>query len=477
MKDIKIFNSLTTKIEDFNPYSIELVAMYCCGITAYDHTHIGHIRKYLGDDLIKRTIKFNGYNIKHVQNVTDVGHLESDADEGEDKLEKGAKKHNLTVLEVARKFELEFYTVMSEMNITTPDIIERAASDDAISKQIEIIADLIEKDYAYVTDTAIYFDTSKLKEYNPFSKQSADEKLQNARGDVVVDTNKRNKADFVLWVFKKGDHANHALEWNTPWGKGFPGWHIECSAIGIKNLGEHIDIHTGGIDHKEVHHPNEIAQNEGYLGHSAVKYWVHHNFLTVDGEKMSKSKNNFYTLQTIIEWGYTPMALKYFMYTAHYRKQLNFTQEGLNGASIAYERLLQKVANFDASADITQSNIDKYIQEFASVINDDFNMPDALAVLWNTLNADDLNDTEKLMLISKYDEVFGLNILENSNKYCNNELDCDVLPVDVQNLIEQRKQARLNKDYDLSDKLRAELNALGYNIEDRADRVVVSKIN
>lgn len=466
MKKIAIYNSKTSKLEDFRPNQPGKVSMYCCGITTYDHTHLGHIRKYLGDDIIKRVLKLNGYKVNHVQNITDVGHLTSDADEGEDKLEVGAKKHNLSVLEVARKFEKEFYDTMSKMNITKADIVERAADDSAIEKQLEIIQDLVDKDIAYVTEFAIYFDTSKVDNYNPFSNQSIEDKLQNARGDVFADKTKRNMSDFVLWVFKKGKHKNHSMEWDSPWGAGFPGWHIECSAISLKNLGEYIDIHTGGIDHKEIHHPNEIAQNQAYLGHSAVNYWVHHNFLIVDGEKMSKSKNNFYTLQDIVEKGYGPMALKYYLYTAHYRKQLNLTDQGLEGAATAYNRLLKRVASMNLNEQLNLEKVEKYKSDFREVVNDDFNMPDALAVLWNTVSTDELNGSEKRDLISYYDQVFGLQISEKSKYIDNSVVKIDELPEDILSIVNYRAEARENNDYDLSDKLRDKLFEKGYEIKD-----------
>lgn len=473
MVNLNIYNSLTKQIEEFIPVNPPNVSMYTCGFTVYDHTHIGHIKKYVGDDILKRVLMFNGYKVKHVQNVTDVGHLDSDADTGEDKMEKGANKYKMSVIELARMFEKEFYDAMDEVNVIKPDVIERAASDKSIDKQIKYIQVLLDNGYAYIKNSAIYFDVSKLDNYNPFSKQKLEDKLTK-REDVEVDPEKKHQADFVVWMFRKGKYANHSMYWNSPWGEGFPGWHIECSAIGISNLGEYIDIHTGGIDHLEVHHPDEIAQNYGITGHDVVKYWVHHNFLTVDGKKMSKSLNNFYTLQDIKDKGYNPMALRYFVLTANYRSQINFTWDTLMGAQKAYDRLLFNINEFkktnEGGAD--QKSYDEYRNIFLEMINDDFNITEGLALLWEVVQNDKLTSSTKLKIIEEFDKVFGLNLI---NADFNREVDINMLPENVLELYNARLDARKSKNYNESDRLREQIEELGYTLNDDSKGTAIYK--
>lgn len=476
MQPFHLFNSLSGKKEEFKPYNPPNVGMYTCGFTVYDHTHIGHVKKYVGDDVLHRTLEFLGYKVKHVQNVTDVGHLVSDADEGEDKLEKGAKKHGLSVVEVARKFENEFYEAMDIVNNLRPTVVQRAADDASIAQQIEFIKKLIDNDFAYIADSAVYFNIKKLSEYNPFSNQLLEDKVAGNRKDLVTDEQKKSPADFVLWVFTKGIHENHVMKWESPWGTGFPGWHIECSAIGICNLGEHIDIHTGGIDHKEIHHPNEIAQNFGVTGHEVVKYWVHHNFLTVDGKKMSKSRGTMFTLQDVINKGFSPMALRYLMLQAHYRSQLNFTWEGLQGAQNAYGKLVSAIGSLRGSSTskaIPDSEIvtsDKpprndgvgYLHQFTESLSDDLNTSKALAVMWEVVGNSFIENSEKLKLLLKFDEVFGLQLTQVKGAKIE-------IPKEVLELKKHYEKARKNKDYEQSDKLRDRAKELGYEFQTTAE--------
>ena len=474
MAKIYLYNSLTKRKEEFKPINPHNVGMYSCGFTVYSHAHIGHLKRYVGDDILKRVLFFNGYEVKHVHNVTDVGHLVSDRDAGEDKMEKSARKFGLSVFEVALKFEKEFYEALDLLNIIKPDIIQRATSKEAINKQIEFIEILLSKDFAYIKEKAIYFDVSKLPEYNPFAKLNVVEKQQlGAREEVEVDEDKKNQNDFVLWFFRKGKYKDHALYWDSRWGEGFPGWHIECSAISILNLGERFDIHTGGIDHRDVHHPNEIAQNYGVLGHDVVKFWVHHGFLVVNGKKMSKSLDNFYTINDVVDKGFSPMALRYFSLTANYRSQLNFTWEALEGVDNAYKKLLRHVNDFKGNNGglVQEGKFDRYVNEFRSVVNDDLNTCEGLAVLWKTVQDNNLNGQTKLKIIKKIDEVFGLDLLEGNTNVFNPEY----MPRKIQDLINERNAAKQKKDYKRADNLGMLIEKAGYKVEDLVDGTKIYK--
>lgn len=456
MNTLFIYNSLSKKKEEFIPIKSGYVGMYSCGFTVYDHTHIGHIRKYIGDDVLRRVLEFDGYKVKHVQNVTDVGHLTSDSDVGEDKLEKGARKYDVDIYALAKRFESEFIATMDKVNVLRPTVVERATDPDAIKKQIELIDILLNKGFAYIKDKAIYYDVSKLDNYNPFSNQSLDDKLVGNREDVEIDPEKRNPSDFVLWMFRKGKYENHIMHWDSPWGDGFPGWHIECSAISMRHLGDRIDMHTGGIDHLETHHPNEIAQYDGICGHKVVNYWVHHNYLMVDGRKMSKSLGNFYTIEDIVNRGFDPFALRYLILGTHYRKQLNFTWDALTGASIALNKLRNFISEQDSFINVDVADLKEY-KEFVSSINDDLNTPMALSVLWNVVKGD-LDIGAKLSLISIMDEILGLKLFDKSK-----EID---LPEDIEKLVSEREEARKIKDWIKSDEIRNKLEGMGYEVKD-----------
>lgn len=458
-RKLTLFNSLSKTKEEFVPINDPQVGMYTCGFTVYDHTHIGHVKKYVGDDVLRRVLTYLGYEVKHVQNVTDVGHLESDADEGEDKLEKGAVKHNMTVVEVARQFEEEFYSVMDRVNVLRPNIVKRAADDDAIAKQIDLVKTLIEQGYAYIKDAAVYFDVSKLPDYNPFSSQELSEKLVGVRSEVEVDPEKRNPADFVLWMFKKGRYSNHAMSWDSPWGEGFPGWHIECSAISMNYLGDHFDIHTGGVDHLPVHHPNEIAQNFGVTGHKVVNYWVHHEHLKVDGEKMSKSKGNFYTLDDVVDKGFDPLALRYLILGTHYRKQMNFTWESLDAAQSALTKLRNKAKEYSLDSKPDQKAENEFDKAFVNAIADDLNTAAAIGEMWKMVDSD-LSEADKLQSILKFDEVLGLGIGESISSNTNE------VPDVVENLAKKRLQLRDAGEFAAADDLRTQIGELGYAVID-----------
>ena len=474
MSDLFLYNSLTKKKELFVPVNADSVSMYTCGFTVYDHTHIGHIKKYVGDDLVKRVLQFNGYKVNHVQNVTDVGHLVSDSDEGEDKMEKGARKYNLSVEEISRKYEEEFYSTMDKMNVLRPTKVERAASDKSIGEQISNIEKLVANEYAYVTELGVYFNVAKLPNYNPFSNQKLEDKLQGSREGLITDPNKKNYADFALWVFRKGNHANHTMHWDSPWGDGFPGWHIECSTISMANLGERIDIHTGGIDHLEIHHPNEIAQNYGICGHDVVQYWMHHNFLTVDGKKMSKSLNNFYTLDDVVSKGFDPMVFRYHMLGTHYRQQLNFTWEALEGAQNAYNSILEMLKNV-SEVTKTEGNLnDEDNSKFLEAVNNDFNIPQALAVMWELLRDKKTLPCDKYATVLKFDEVLGLDLVRKMQEV--RESGSEEIPEEVRKLVEDREQVRKDRDWAKSDQLRDSIKASGYLVEDTSEGPKLTKL-
>ncbi len=412
--DLFLYNSLTKQKELFTPITNDEVRLYTCGITAYDYAHIGHGRKYVMDDILKRTLEFNGYKVNHVQNVTDVGHLVSDADEGEDKLEKGAKKQGKTVWEVAEFFTSNFYQTMDKLNITRPSTICKAT--EHIKDQIELIEKLFKNGYAYDTKEAVYFDVSKFEDYGKLFGQKLSDKQVAVREEVKTDANKRNNADFALWFKRVGKFTDHAMHWESPWGDGFPGWHIECSAMSMKYLGEQIDIHTGGEDHLSIHHPNEIAQSECATGKKPFsKFWMHYAFLTVDGTKMSKSLGNFFTVQDVLEKQIDPLALRYLYLGAHYKKTMNFTWQSLEAASNGLKRLQSTVNSLRISTDRTMlseeknQRISEYRTKFNQAINDDLNTSKALAVMFEMLKSN-IPSEDKYDLAIMFDEVLGLGL-------------------------------------------------------------------
>ncbi|KKU23237.1 MAG: Cysteine-tRNA ligase, partial [Microgenomates group bacterium GW2011_GWC1_46_15] len=423
--DIYLNNTLTRKKERFEPFDFAQgkpieVGLYTCGMTVYDYAHIGHGRKYVIDDVLKRVLTANGYKVKHVQNVTDVGHLVSDGDEGEDKLEKGAVKQGKTVWEVVEFFTKDFYDSMDKLNIIHPDVICKAT--DHIKEQTELIKRLVEKGYAYNTLEAVYFDVTKFGKYGEAFGQKLSEKKVAVREGVKTGEHKRNPQDFALWFKRVGRFEDHAMHWESPWGEGFPGWHIECSAMGIKYLGEQFDIHTGGEDHISIHHPNEIAQSEAATGKSPfVKYWLHTAFLMVDGKKMSKSLENFYKVEDVEKKGFDPIVLRYLYLTAHYRDPQNFTWEALGAARTALEKLRVQISSLKSQTERTtlseekEEKLENYRNDFTSAVNDDLNTPRALAVLWEMLKSN-IPSGDKYDLALSFDEVLGLN-LESTPDY------------------------------------------------------------
>ncbi|MEO6729375.1 MAG: cysteine--tRNA ligase [Candidatus Dojkabacteria bacterium] len=451
---LKIYNTLGKQVQVFQPIDGKKVGMYACGPTVYDYAHIGHGRKYVNDDIIKRSLKYLGYKVDHVMNITDVGHLVSDGDEGEDKLEKGATKAGKTVWEVAEYFTQDFVEMLNKLHIELPTHMPKAT--DHVKEQVEMVKDLFENGYAYDTTEAVYFDVSKFPTYGDLFGQRVEDKEVGVRSEVRVDANKRNPADFVLWFKRIGKYKDHIMHWESPWGDGFPGWHIECSAMSIKYLGEQFDIHTGGEDHISIHHSNEIAQSEGATGkHPFVKYWVHHAFLKVNDQKMSKSLGNGYRLKDLEESGYLPVHLRYFYLTAHYKKTQNFTFEALDAARNAYEKLVKFIQTWSTEAQDQKSNdfkINKELKEkFIAAIEDDFNTPNALAVVFELTKADMQSD-DKLGTLLDFDRVLGLGLEDALNQPREK-----AIPLEAQILIEERNIARLNKDFKKADLLRDQL--------------------
>lgn len=405
---MKIYNSLTRKKEEFVPLNNDLVTIYNCGLTVYDYAHIGNLRSFTMADIIRRSIEFIGYKVCQVQNFTDVGHLTTDGDSGDDKLEKGALRTGKTVWEVAQFYIDAAMKDFSSMNFIEPEYRPRAT--DNIKEQIEMISKLFSNGYAYETSNAVYFDTLKFKDYGKLTGQNLEDKMKTVREEVKDDPEKRNPYDFRLWQKAIGEHSNHSMKWESPWGIGFPGWHIECSAMAIKYLGETIDIHTGGVDHIPVHHTNEIAQSEGATDKNFANYWCHNEFLQVDGKKMSKSLGNFFTLSQLQEKGYSPMHLKYFFYSANFRKIQNFTFEGLDFAKVSYDKLKVTLQKLDKPNSLIEVTNDKYFLLFKAAVEDSFNIPVAVSIVWNVVNSNYSSEL-KYSLIDRFDQVLGLKLL------------------------------------------------------------------
>ncbi|HSD98122.1 MAG TPA: cysteine--tRNA ligase [Patescibacteria group bacterium] len=451
---MKIYNTLSRSIEEFIPQNPPQVSMYSCGPTVYDYQHIGHMRRYVGDDVLIRVLQSNGYTVHHVMNITDVGHLVSDSDTGEDKMEKGSKKFGKSVWEVAKMFENQFKDSCRLLNIVLPHGDNLMHATDYIKEQIELVETLEEKGYTYKLEDGIYFDTSKFPDYFKLSRQNPEELKKGARVEFIE--GKKNAADFALWKFSpKGEKRQ--MEWDSPWGIGFPGWHIECSAMSMKALGRTLDIHTGGIDHIAIHHTNEIAQSECATGVQFVRYWVHHNFLVVNGTKMSKSLGNFYTVEDVKAKGYDPLSLRYLYLQTHYRQEMNFTWEALEGAQKAYKKLVEEIASWDAPA----VGCAEYEERFMTAVNDDMNMSKALSIVWELVKSD-YPTSAKAESMKRFDEILGLQLFEKAKE---KEKAVEV-PEEVQKLLAERETFRKSEDWVASDELRKKIESLGFAVAD-----------
>ena len=453
---MKLYNTLTKKIEEFVPYNKDIVTMYTCGPTVYHYAHIGNLRTYIAEDVLEKSLNYLGYNVKRVMNITDVGHLSSDADTGVDKMVAGAIREHKTVLEIATYYTECFKKDCQKLNIKWPDTVVPATS--LIDFYIEFIKKLMDKGYAYFTNGNVYFDTSKLTDYYKLTNHNESELLLGARDDVSEDTNKRNKTDFVLW-FTKSKFEDQELKWNSPWGLGYPGWHIECSCISLKYLGDKLDIHCGGVDNIFPHHTNEIAQTESYIGKKWCNYWVHVEHLNDSTGKMSKSKGEFLTVDLLEQKGYNPLAYRLFCLGSHYKNQLVFTYESLDSAMNAYNKLLNKIKSIKKDdSKVSQDEFDKYNNRFKDALSDNLNTSNALTVLYDVIKSD-INNNTKLLLIESFDKVLSLDLLKED------KIDEELVSY-INKMIEKRKEAKVNKNFELVDSIRNELLTKGIILKD-----------
>ena len=453
---LKIYNTLSHSEEEFIPWNNDVVNMYTCGPTVYHYAHIGNLRTYIMEDVLERTLRYLGYNVKRCMNITDVGHLSSDSDTGNDKMVTAAQKEHKTVLEVAKYYTDIFFEDFKKLNIIKPEIVSPATEN--IDEYIKIIQKLLDTGYAYEAGGNVYFDTSKLKQYYVLTNHTEDELLDGVRETVEVDNNKKNKADFVLW-FTKSKFDSQDLKWESPFGLGYPGWHIECSGISIKYLGEQLDIHCGGVDNIFPHHTNEIAQSESFLSHPWCKYWFHVEHLNDESGKMSKSKGKTLTVDTLIENGYDPLSYRFLCLQSHYRKQLTFSYSSLDGAENAYKKLKNRVLSLSKEGEVDTEAFNTYKNNFVSYLEDDINTANAISVIYDVLKAN-TNDLTKYELIKDFDKVLGLELTTETN----NTIQVDIEFINSK--IEERNEAKKNKNYELADQIRNELLEMGIILKD-----------
>ena len=450
---MQLYNTLGQQKQEFIPHNGKKVNMYTCGPTVYHYAHIGNLRTYIMEDVLERYLRFEQYDVKRVMNITDVGHLSSDADTGEDKMLSGAKREHKTVMEIAKFYTDAFFEDCKKLNIKYPDVVEPATH--CIEDFIRMITVLLEKDYAYIQGGNVYFDTSKLDNYYVLGNQNEEELAVGVRESVEADENKRNKSDFVLW-FTKSKFDDQELKWESPWGYGYPGWHIECSAISIKHLGEYLDIHCGGIDNAFPHHTNEIAQSEAFLGHKWCNYWFHVLHLNDKRGKMSKSKGDFLTVSLLESKGYNPLVYRMFCLQSHYRKPLVFTYESLDNTAISYEKLIKKIQTFsptDGEYDFVSAK--PFLDSFESAMDNDLNTAQALTVVYDVVKSK-LNGNTKISLLTEMDRVLALNLIQEKKETENTSADSSQI-AEIEALIEKRTVARKNKDWATADAIRNEL--------------------
>jgi len=472
---MQLYNSLSHKKEEFIPRFEGKVSMYTCGPTVYHYAHIGNLRSYIMEDILEKYLRFTGLDVKRVMNITDVGHLTSDGDTGDDKMLKGAKREKKTVMEIAKFYTDAFFADCAKLNIKTPDVVAPATG--CIDDFISVISSLIEKGYAYEAGGNIYFDTSKLDKYYVFSDFKEEDLAVGVREGVEEDGNKRNKADFVLW-FTKSKFDDQELKWESPWGIGYPGWHIECSCISMKNLGEYLDLHCGGIDNAFPPHTNEIAQSEAYLGHEWCNYWFHVHHLNTNSGKMSKSSGEFLTVSLLEEKGYNPLVYRFFCLNSHYRKSLVFSWENLDNAVISYNKLIDKIAPLtaDKSGEVDTSEYRRFIDEFDDALGNDLNTSLAITAVHDVLKSK-TNAATKLALIAEFDKVLGLDLIAAAEKtLAEAEASKPEIPAEVLDLVEQRKAARKEKNFALADEIRDKIAALGYEVKETRQGTEINKL-
>ena len=455
---MKIYNTLTKKIEEFVPNEEKKVKMYTCGPTVYHYAHIGNLRTYIFEDILEKGLSYLGYDVERAMNITDVGHLTSDADTGEDKMAKGAKREGKTVYEIADFYTKAFLDDMRDLNIKVPNIIEKAS--DNIDIYIKMIQKMIDEDYAYFSNGNVYFDISKAKDYYQLSGKNPDDLKIGVRDTVEEDKFKRNPADFVLW-FTLSKFENQVMKWDSPWGVGYPGWHIECSGISYKIFGEYLDIHCGGVDNIFPHHTNEIAQSEAYLGHKWCNYWCHGAHLNDETGKMSKSNGEFLTVSLLKEKGYSPLEYRFFCLNSHYRNPLVFTYDSLDGACKAFKKLRNKVLSLSDDGDMNEVLYDNYQNKFKEALGSDLNTSLMITVVYDVLKDNDLNDYTKKALIKDFDSVLSLDLLVEDKNNLDKELEDFIYAK-----IEERNMAKKNKDYSLADQIRDELLSQGIRLID-----------
>ena len=459
---MKLYNTLTKNVEEFISIEPNKVKMYTCGPTVYNYAHIGNLRTYIFEDILEKTLNYIGYDVKRCMNITDVGHLTSDSDSGEDKMLKGAKREKKTVLEIAEYYTSEFKKDTEKLNIKWPEIVSRAT--DNIDIYIKIVTKLLEDEYAYISGGNVYFDTSKLNDYYKLTNHNIDDMVVGVRDSVEEDLSKKNQTDFVLW-FTKSKFDDQELKWDSPWGVGYPGWHIECTGISINNLGEYLDIHCGGIDNVFPHHTNEIAQSEAYLGHKWCNYWIHGEYLNDATGKMSKSKGEFLTLSLLEEKGFKPLEYRYFCLGSHYRKQLVFTYDNLITAQNAYNKLISKIKTIKEDDSLIDNEIvNNYQKKFKEALENDLNTSSALTILYDVIK-DEINNNTKLYLIKDFDKVLSLNLIQNIE--INEELKQY-----IEDMIEKRNDAKKERDFETADKIREELLQKNIVIKDTREGTI-----
>jgi len=462
-----LYNSASRKKELFKPNSPDIVKMYTCGPTVYHYAHIGNLRSYIMEDVLEKALRYEGYNVKRVMNITDVGHLASDADTGEDKMLKGAKRENKSVMEIAQYYTDAFFADCEALNIKRPDVVEPATN--CIAEYIHLVERLLEKGSAYLAGGNVYFDTSTLEKYYIFNEHDEDDLAVGVREGVEEDSNKKNKNDFVLW-FTKSKFEDQALKWDSPWGVGYPGWHIECSGISMKHFGEDLDIHCGGIDNAFPHHTNEIAQSESYLGHKWCNYWFHVHHLNSDNGKMSKSKGEFLTVSLLKEKGYDPMAYRLFCLQSHYRRNLVFSWENLDNAATTYEKLIARIATLKNEGELDQAAFDALKERFLKALDGDLNTSLAVTAVYDVLKAK-TNDATKLAALADFDRVLSLNLIGaadalRAKQEAEAAAEAENADPEIDGLIAERTAAKKAKNFAEADRIRDELKARGIEIID-----------